>query len=218
MFAGIPTEEMLDLLKTISKDDFHKKLKGQGIPLDRINIFHAIISGKQRIEYPDNWDIQRFALKTFFSDKYKEMSLGDHCYSKGELCEYDPPKNGANIIKHGISFLETISYSRSFGSLIVTCPDKDDLERSVIFSGLDLTKYKLQLPLESFRNETDLCTLSIVQTRETRFRLISTRIMSKSKYRESMDQAFRNIYANNKIMKSDFVNRCVEIIENTLLK
>lgn len=218
MFAGIPTEELLEPLKAISKDDFHKKLKRLGMPLDRIDVFYEIISGRRHIEYPHCWDIQRFALKTFCPEKYKEMLLGDHCYSKSDLCEYDPPKNGGNIIKHGISFLEVISYSRNFGSLIVTCPDKDDLERSVIFSGLDLTEQKIKLPLESFRNETDLCTLSIVQTRGTRFRFISTRIMSKLKYRETMNQAFKNIYANDKNLKSDFVNRCVEIIGPTFLQ
>lgn len=214
----IPPETLNRLINEINKEEVRKKLKKSGINDARLKLLAEVINGSLNVSYPDIWDIERYALKYLLPEEYKSLALGDHCYSSGDLYEYDPPKNGQNIIKHGLSFGEVVSYSKKFGTLLVQCPDEQDGERVVIFSDIFLKDKNLSLPLDNIDFSEENYTLSIVQSRNGKFRFISSRVLSKNSYKENLDQAFRNIYKEEKESKNAFVNRCVEIIKRDLLK
>lgn len=212
----LPSEELNKLINEINKVGAHEKLKKTGINNDRFKLLAQVINGGVSVNYPDIWDIERYALKYFLPKEYKYLALGDHCYSSGKLYEYDPPKNGQNIIKHGLSFGDVVNYSKKFGTLLVPCPDEQDGERVVIFSDIVLKDKNISLPLDNIDSSTENYTLSIAQSRNGKFRLISSRFLSKNSYKKNMDQAFVNIYKEDKESKNAFVDRCVEIIERDL--
>jgi hypothetical protein len=220
VFMASPPEDALNLLKNISEDDFTKKIKGQGLKPDRVDILFKIIKNQKQISHPDIlWDIQRYALKALFPDCYLSLNLGHHHRSQNSLYEYDPPKNGQNIIKHGISFGEVTSYSSQFGTLSVQCPDEEDGTRCVIFSDLNAgdVESNLSVPLLGINGE--VYTLSIAKLLDdSRLRFISSRLLSSENYPEKMKQAFKNVYSNDPERKKAFVNRCVEIIKRDLFK
>lgn len=214
----LPSETLNILKNEINKKGAHEILKKTGINNARFKLLTEVINGRVSVNYPEIWDIERYALKYLLPEEYKSLALGDHCYSSSELYEYDPPKNGQNIIKHGLSFGEVVSYSKKFGTLLVPCPDEKDGERLVIFSDVVLEDYTLSLPLDNIDSSTENFTLSIAQSRNGKFRFISSRLLSKNNYKENMDQAFRNIYKDDKESKNAFVDRCVEIIKRDLIK
>lgn len=216
--SHIPSETLNRLKKEINKKEVQKNIKKNGINDARFKLLADVINGRVAVSHPDIWDIERYVLKCILPEEYKSLSLSDHCYSSGHFYEYDPPKNGQNIIKHGLSFAAVVSYSKNFGTLIVPCPDEQDGERVVIFSDLILKDKNLSLPLASVDFSKENYTISIAQLRNEKFRFISSRLLSKSSYKENMDQAFRNIYKKKKESKDAFVNKCVEIVERDLLK
>lgn len=214
----LPSNTLNILKKEINKQGAYDILKKTGVNNARFKLLTEVINGRVSVNYPNIWDIERYALKYLISEEYESLALGNHCYSSSELYEYDPPKNGQNIIKHGLSFGEVVSYSKKFGTLLVPCPDEKDGERVVIFSDLVLKGCNLSLPLENIDSSTENFTLSIAQCRNGKFRFISSRLLSKNNYKENMDQAFRNIYKEDKESKNAFVDRSVEIIKRDLLK
>ena len=214
----LPSETLNVLTNEINKEGAHERLKKSGINNSRLKLLTEVINKRVSVRYPEIWDIERFALKHLLPEEYKSLALGDHCYSSSEIYEYDPQKNGQNIIKHGLSFGEVVSYSTKFGTLLVPCPDEQDGERVVIFSDMVLEDQNLSLPLDNIDFSAENYTLSITQYRNGKFRFISSRLLSKNNYKENMDQAFRNIYKEDKESKNAFVDRCVEIIERDLIK
>ena len=54
--------------------------------------------------------------------------------SKACLYEYDPAKNGQNILKHGLDFGEVISYAGNDYGRLISYTKSGDEERVVIFS------------------------------------------------------------------------------------
>lgn len=60
----------------------------------------------------------------------------ENIYSKNELIEFDPAKEGKNILKHGIHFNEIISYLDDKASLISEQRTKAGEKRVVYFMGL----------------------------------------------------------------------------------
>lgn len=214
----LPSETLNVLTNEINKEGAHGIFKKYGINNSRFKLLTEVINERLIVRYPGIWDIERFALKYLLPEEYKSLALGDHCYSSNEIYEYDPQKNGQNIIKHGLSFGEVVSYSTKFGTLLVPCPDEQDGERVVILSDIVLKDQKLSLPLDNIDFSAENYTLSIAQSRNGKFRFISSRLLSKNNYKENMDQAFRNIYKEDKESKNAFVDRCVEIIERDLIK
>lgn len=218
LFDGLPPVEALRVLQNITYEDFQARIKSQGLSGVRTELLLEVIKSKKKVEFYLGVDIQRYALKCLFPDLYANLALGNHIYSTSELYEYDPPKNGQNIIKHGLSFREVVSYSSQFGTLLVPCPDNNNGTRCVIFSDLDagIDGGNLELPISSMTGK--LYTMSIAQHSSEKFRFISSRILSKNSYKEIMGRAFKNIYQDDSAAKDAFVKRCIEIVEEHLLK
>ncbi|MDO9480906.1 MAG: hypothetical protein U1D69_14220 [Polynucleobacter sp.] len=88
----IPSETLNRLINEINKEEVRKKFKKSGINDARLKLLAEVINGSLNVSYPDIWDIERYALKYLLPEEYKSLALGDHCYSSGDLYEYDPLK------------------------------------------------------------------------------------------------------------------------------
>jgi uncharacterized DUF497 family protein len=191
--------------------------ESRGLSVDRRDLLFKFIQEEVQVNSIYKLDIERGVLKWLLPEKYKLLSYVDDLSSKCGLHEYDPPKNGQNIIKHGIGFCEAVSYSKNFGSLTVPCSDKNDGERLVIFSDLDTgdNGNNLQMPLKNMSGL--VCVITIAEQRSTGFKFISSRRMSSKNYRNDMKKDFKNIFVNDPKAKKEFIDDCVKTVERDLL-
>lgn len=206
-------------IKDLSKEEFEKRIKPQRLPDDRKDLLFKFIQGDIQVCYSCRPDIEAYALKCLMPEFYNSNPIEGHPYSSCDIYEYDPPKNGQNIIKHGIGFGEVVSYSRKFGRLLVPIPNETDGERLVIFSGLDLKREgdELEIPPPDIRDMNYV--ISIVNCKEGKFRFISARLLSskKKKYEKTIAQALGKIITN-KQARQGFINDCVETLERDLIQ
>lgn len=177
-FEGIPTDDDLACIRKLSRVEFRnqEQFKNDGLREERINLLYDIVVEKSHphISYPMIWDLWCYALKSVCPDEFRKMNLKPHLYANGLHGEwvYDPAKNGKNIIKHGISFGEVASYAPRFSSLGFPSESQDGEKRWIGFSDLNLKKShkfmpanKLELPLDTFADQTDLYTMSVTTLR-----------------------------------------------------
>ena len=206
------------IIKGLSKDEFEEKIKSQRLPEDRQELLFRFIQGEIQVSYVCKTDIEEYALKRLLPEYYESIPHNGHPCSSNELYEYDPSKNGQNLIKHGIGFGEVVSYSRQFGTLQVPIPDEKDGQRYVIFSDLNLRREgdELEMPALGIREMN--YTISITILREGKFRFISSRLLSskKKKYEETIAQVLGEIIPDAQA-RQGFVDRCVEILERDLI-
>ncbi|WP_219013313.1 BrnT family toxin [Shewanella algae] len=215
--------ELLIKLKTLIKElppeKFNKELSSIGVDNDRITkLFHLIKNDE--FHHGEQIDVSLFLLKHILPNDYERLVVKERIGSSNELYEFDPVKNGQNIIKHGISFSEVVSYSQRFGTLIVPCPDEHDGERNVIFSDLSATRCnrKLSFPLPKVEEQAESYVISIVQSKAGKFRFISSRVMSRSRHKKTLKNALKNIYPNDNDAQEEFIDRCLEILKDNLFK
>ncbi len=208
-----------ELLSSISEEELSIKLDCLELEEGRKQTLIKTVTGEVDIDFYDKLNIFLYAIKNLFRDEFESLGAGKHLYSSCELYEFDPSKNGQNLIKHGISFGEVVSYSRKFGALMVPCPDKNDLERVVIFSDLAnlADGHHLKLPLNP-NVQSDCYIISIVHTRKMKFRFISSRVMSKTKHRKTLKNALKDIYPEDPEKKREFIDRCIAILNDNLLE
>lgn len=215
------TDQILKRLQLISKAELYQKLMPAplAIPENRVNILYEFIHGKIHLPYPFSWDLAEFALKALDRETFNSLPPRTHAYADNEDYEYDPPKNGQNILKHGLGFGEVVSYSQKFGTLTVPFPDHTDSERVAIFSDLILARDidKLELPLQKTKKVNYVVTFA-TQRNNGRFRLFSSRLMSskRKKYRNTLEQGLQN-FPIEESKKEAFFDRCAEIIETHLI-
>ena len=211
--------EAWQAIKNIGKVEFIEKIKPEKLSTDRQDILFKFIQGETDVSYSCRPDIEEYALKVLMPEIYESLPHEGHLYSSCEIYEYDPPKNGQNIIKHGLGFGEVVSYSTQFGALLVPCPDNKDGTRYVILSDLTLEREsdKLALPPAGIREIN--YTISIAHRRHGKFRFISARLISskKKKYEETIAQALGEIITDEQARQC-FIHRCVNIAETNLFR
>jgi uncharacterized DUF497 family protein len=220
-----PDMNRVTFLSSISKlsvEEFTNQINATcEVSEKRASEFYDVITRARNVKFNCLFDIEEFALKTLFPSDYSGIQTIRHAYSTSELMEYDPAKNGKNLVKHGISFNEVVSYSKNFGTLIITIPCLDNSnnnERVIIFSGLVLNEQdKLQFPLSKF--SVKKYTISIAELRDEKFRFISSRVLSseKSKYTKTVKKIIKKIQSLDDASKECFMLRCIEIIERDLI-
>lgn len=203
----------------LRKEEFEEKISPQKLPKDRQNLLFQFIKGEIQINHACSLDLEAYALKYLMPEVYASLPKIVHAYSNCALYEYDPQKNGQNIIKHGIGFGEVVSYSRRFGALMVPVPNDIDKERYVVFSDLLLKRDSDELALPPPKIRELNYTISIVQQKHGKFRFISSRLMSSKmqKCRNTIAQAFGEIIADEQA-KMSFIDRCLEIVETRLFR
>ena len=210
--------EACQAIRQLSKKEFEEKIKHQRLPKGRQDLLFKFIQGEINVSNSSRLDIEEYAIKYLIPEVYNSLSHEGHPYSSCELYEYDPSKNGQNIIKHGIGFCDVVSYSEKFGTLSIPIPDEIDGTRCIIFSDLKLIQKgdELDMPPPGIREMN--YTISVVHKREGNFRFISARLLSskKKKYEKSIDQALGEIITDAQARK-DFVGRSVEILERYLI-
>lgn len=212
-------DEALNVIAGLSKEDFEERIKPQKLPKDRQDLLFSFMQGEIQVSYACKPDIEDYALKSLIPEIYEILPHEGHPYSTCDNYEYDPPKNGQNIIKHGIGFGEVVSYSNQFGRLMVPVPNNNEEndERLVIFSNLNLVPSinRLQMPLDSIEAKK-YSVMSVTHYRDKKFRFITAKILSstREKYRRAIAQTLRDIGQE----KQSFVDHCVEVLERDLMQ
>jgi len=245
-FEGIPIDADLACIRKLSRVDFRnqEQFKKAGLNEDRIDLLYDIVVAESHpLSYPMIWDLQCFALKSVCPGEFHKMKLKPHIYANGRHGEYvyDPAKNGANIIKHGISFGEVVHCSPNFGSLSVPSVSERGEKLWIVFSDLNLKSNKLELPLDSFSGVADLYTMSITTLRSeddgpltvqtvkvpilngghteatlfqlAKSRFISSRVFTRNSCRAQMAQAFTRLFPKDTSAKNKFVDHCIGYLE-----
>jgi hypothetical protein len=213
LLAGSLPEEALQLLAELHDDDLKRRLNTLGLATDRQDLLYELIRGKKKVGFYTKVDIQRFAFKALFPEAYKQLVLGHHLYSSSDLYEYDPPKNGQNMIKHGFSFAEVASHSSNFGTYIVACPDARDGTRYVMFSTIDagLGDTRLDFPMPAVKGK--VAVMSVAAIVDCKFRFISARFLSFNSRKKILKGAFKNLCMDDPVSKAVFMESCMRKIE-----
>ncbi len=209
--------QALACLRKISFDDFSWYFDCEKIPTKRLHQFYDVINEKMTIDESGRFYIQEYALRFIFNEKYKKFE-DEHFNSSGQLYEFDPSKNGKNLVKHGVAFNEVWSYSKKFGTLSIPFLDLSGEERVISFSDFNLEgKYKAIFPLSEIIN-LRYCVSIIKNTEKGKIRFISSRFLSSRR-----DKCYKTIYDSlnhaafcNEKLKKDFVNRVIEILQRNL--
>lgn len=207
-------------LKLLEKSEIINSKGISDLSLDRKELLYTFIKSNEILNFIDV-DIAAYAVKALRTDEYASCFISEHNYSNQEWFEYDPPKNGQNIIKHGLSFTEIVDLSEGhFGSLLVYLPKKQDCDegRKVIFSGIKVDKLhnKVSFPFNIENGYST--TMSIVTKRNKNrpgYRFISSRLMSKDDYQSNIKQAFGKIIENPN-NRMQFIDECVKYVEKHL--
>ncbi len=211
--------ELEKLIGSLKPDLFHEKLMLVGIESERIDLLIEAIN-RNIFQNGERIDVFLFLLQYLLPDEFERLVVKERIGSSSELYEFNPVKNGQNIVKHGISFSEVVSYSNRFGTLIVPCPDENDKERVVIFSDLSASRngMKLRFPLPKVEEQDECYVVSVAQQKDRKFRFISSRVMSRKRHKKTLKNALKNIYINQPEEKNEFVERCLEILKRGLFK
>lgn len=147
---------------------------------DRLYELFKFLKGETKVGAIYAFDIEEYLIRNFikpldFIRTYRNPYIGED-----DNLQYDPAKNGANLIKHGLAFREAMTYSTRFGVLNAgpvykiektpkvtsdsaqreTYPDE---ERMVFFSDLTVpSDYKLAIPPANIDFKRTNYTISIV--------------------------------------------------------
>lgn len=213
-------QEALRAIQTFSAEDVAAAMAREAIGPVRSALLLDVLKGQTGVHPIPALEIQLFAIKALLPDLYAALPDKGLPYASGELYEYDPAKNGKNIIKHGVGFSEVVSYSRNFGALSVPYPHSPDEDRVVLFSGLNAGSKGQNLALPYPHIDGLVYTLTIAQSKpDFRYRFISSRIIDHNDYRRDMTQAFRDIPMNTlkeMKMKQNFMDVCEGILKRNL--
>lgn len=154
-----------------------------------------------------------------FPEQFSNIKLPEDFSNNCENYEFNSSKNGQNIIKHGFSFNELMSYSENFGALVIPLENIKGENRIVIFSILNTGNNGENLELPPSKTKGKIATLTIAKQLEDnfKFRLISSmRLSSKErnwKHQISTSVRLENLSQEDKDL---FLARCHEILEESI--
>lgn len=200
-------------------DEYHTVLSSiLGIDVKRIKGLYEFIRGDKLLKDPEKQDIQAYLVKNLVKNESDlNIFAKDNKHLKVCRYSYDPAKNGQNIIKHGLSFNEVMSYSRHFASLSVLKTSKDGV-REIVFSDLKNLSDKNLLCFPFSRINSNSYVLNVVSSNDKgRYRMISSRQLSSrsSKYVETIKSVLNEEGCTEKgIVES--TNRCVKFLEENV--
>jgi uncharacterized DUF497 family protein len=138
-------KKLNQIFEEISEADLANAInKIKGISPERKAKLICMLLNYKSLDITTCLDIRLYALKTISPEKFQSLKPHEHCYSSNSQYEYDPQKNGQNIIKHGISFGEVMS---DFGSTVV---ESGKAAQKMIFISKMKTE-RLSFPLSTFQ-------------------------------------------------------------------
>lgn len=205
-------EKLMRFYHILPYVNFRALQKGMELSDDRIDLLQAIIRGEHEVDHLYSLlDIHLACLKVLFRNEYLKATVKPHANANGENYSYDPAKNGMNLIKHGLTFNEVVSFSPAFAALTIPCPDDQDGVRMVILSKLEVPrKAPPILPTPGIKHGQDLSTLSIAVFEKEKYRFISARAFREDDWQVVMRGAVKNIYAGKgeEKLRNEFLGRC----------
>lgn len=200
--------------------DFLSLLSERGLSPERIEVLQKVVTGEQEID--DVYvllDVHLFCLKEAFPREYEAANVPPHDAASKHLVTYDPQKNGHNLIKHGLAFGETYSYSKDLGTLMVPCPNERDGERVAIFSKLVVPEGSaLLLPTSKIKDRSDLCTMTSATVTDDGFRFITSRAFDRDTWHEALNNTAAKIYPDkaDSATKKKFIEECDDLVRAEL--
>lgn len=128
--------------------------------------------------------------------------LDKHELSHSLAWSYDPPKNGQNILKHGLEFGAVASYGgNDFGQLMVFMAPKEiinkkgqpDIEqRGVLFSKFYAKDANKDFFLDSYKFDDIFCVASIFVNEDDKIQFISSRVI-KANSLQKLTRELKNL-------------------------
>ncbi|MCH7388186.1 hypothetical protein MMO39_12895 [Acinetobacter modestus] len=206
------------LIQAVEEKGFDKIVENIGSKLDlsesRKKFIKEIIVGINDLELFVRNDILKCLVKKKYEynesiEKYYELNLLSYnLYSRGTCWEYDPAKNGQNLLKHGLDFGAVANYGGGdFGGLIsYTAPGKwlnDDgelevEERRIVFSKYYAKNVNKKFFLDKFKEDDVFCVASVVSMKDLKFRFISSRTI-RAKTLKQLTNELKNLIKDNEL-------------------
>jgi len=116
----------------------------------------------------------------------------NHLLSKTPLYEYDPAKNGQNILKHGLDFGSVVSFGGADYGRLISYTKSGDEKRVVIFSKYYVLNNNNIFLSDDKKTEDFLCIATIAINVDHGFRFISSRAL-KVKNEKTLQRELKNI-------------------------
>lgn len=202
------------------KENFYEIIKSKlQISNDRYDFIVKILRREIKIDDFLMNDILRCIVKKIceskgidFFDIFKIPE--NHLLSKAALYEYDPAKNGQNILKHGLNFGEVVSYAGNDYGRLISYTKSGDEERIVIFSKYYVNNKNNIFLSDDKKTEDFLCIATIATNVEYRFRFISSRAL-KVKNDNALQRELKNIikdYSLEDLVMDNLRNSAYQIL------
>ncbi len=122
----------------------------------------------------------------------------NHLFSKTSLYEYDPTKNGQNILKHGLDFGAVVSYGGADYGRLISYTNSETEDRFVIFSKYYVNDKNNIFLSDDKKNEDFLCIATIATNADSGFRFISSRAL-KVKNDKKFQLELKNIIKDHNL-------------------
>ncbi len=173
----------------VSKDryDFIVKILTRNIKVDEFlmnDILRCIVKKlceSQGIDFPNTFKLPE-----------------NHLFSKASLYEYDPAKNGQNILKHGLDFGSVVSYGGADYGRLISYTNSEIEDRFVIFSKYYVNDKNNIFLSDDKKNEDFLCIATIATNADSGFRFISSRAL-KVKNDKKFQLELKNIIKDHNL-------------------
>lgn len=204
----------LSRLRLLSRRDLDTNKLPKDLDASGRDKLYAMLQRSIHLDTFTELDVQLFAMSALFDERYDVNPDAGHPGLVAINTEYDPPKNGANVVKHGLSFND-ITQTSTFGTLMVRVPHERDGERVVIFSTLDAGDKGARMTLPRREIHEVIYTLTIAQQIGFKFRLISSRRISPGRLRRDIKGAVKDLKLPLE-EQSSFVDHCTARIEEWL--
>lgn len=188
------------------------------IPQSRVALAESFLkNGDFTFNVFDTLDVNLFLLKRISPSQHANQRVKKHLQSEGDLFEYDPAKNGQNILKHGLSFRESVSCARNFGTMTVPIEITGE-KRSAVFYELNLGEdhKTLDYAFRKWPTEASILVLTIAENLGLRYRLISSRRMSSKNTRAAVSEALRAVDIIDPNARSEFQYYCAQRLSELL--
>ena len=126
MLNATVIESTLQDIKSMTEPEFNERLNVYKelteIAPDRKKLLFQFIRGALAVSPLAQFDIEQLLLKYLANSVYDPTH---NCIEfEKYFYEYAPAKNGLNMVKHGFSFSEVVSFSTQFGTLSVPLPGR----------------------------------------------------------------------------------------------
>ncbi|MGA7437733.1 MAG: BrnT family toxin [Luteibacter sp.] len=159
----------LEMLCALDRSAYEHRTLKEGANWERRTQLYEFVQGRVQMNRIAGMDLRVFALNTLLKGGFRIAQGLGHPGVDSQDRSWDPPKNGRNIFKHGLSFDE-ITQSPTFGTLTFFTPHKVDGTRAVMFSTLDTNaNARLAMPMPGMEGEVYLLTIATMRGENYRF-------------------------------------------------